>query len=126
MPIHTSSVFGDQAQGGIRHKARIRHSYHLLSPCWGHKVLQHLPQQDVLMASTCRGHRGEGHRAPETPPTGDEQPYLNPKRLRLMLAVRRHATPGMLSPPLGLPCAVPEPIQDPIRRQWKRTERGRG
>src|SRR5947208_17056215 len=102
------AFFGDEAQGGIGGKAGICDHHELLHPCWGDKVLQHLPKEDVLMAATCRVNQCEGHWDPEPLPTGDEQDHLKSKHIRLMLAVARRAAQGMLPSPLRFHRAVPD------------------
>ena len=115
---------GNQAQGRVGSKPGIGDDDNVACPRWRHKVLQHLPKENVLMPSTRRLNQRQGHGNAYMLPTGDEQDRLKTKGVRVMLAVARRAAQRMLPAPLLFHCAVPDQIQDPVRRRWERTERG--
>ena len=69
-------VFGcNQVQSGVSSKAGIGDHHDLLHPCWRHTVLEHLPQEDVLMPCDLGVNRGKGHWDTHTAPTRDEQDH---------------------------------------------------
>jgi len=106
-------------------KARIGNDHDGACPAWGHKVLQQLSEQDVLMPFHLRINRYQSNRDTKAFPAGNHQHHLKAKGRWIMLAVARRVSQGMFPPTLIFHRAIPDQIQDPVRRGWKRPQRCR-
>ena len=116
--------FGDQVQGGVGGKTGIGDHHDLLHPGWRDKVLEPLPQEDILMPFDGRVNRGEGHWDTQPAPTRHEQDHLKPQRVRSMRTVARRMAQGMLPAALGFQCTLPDERENAVGRRRQRAERG--
>ncbi len=97
---------GDQPQGLVGGTHSLSDRQDLPCPDRGYELLQHLPQEDILMPCDVQVQRGEGHWKVQTAPPRHEQDHLKPTRIRRMRAMTRRMFQGMFVAALVLHRAI--------------------